>query len=885
MNRRSATLRLNALVGAWLLAAVVAVLVHRWVEFPVWLMVHTVLLGAGSTAILIWSQHFADAVLRSGSATVSRSLVVRVAIFTLGAVLVATGRVGQLPELLVAGSVVLVVVGVWHAISLGVQVRASLPAGFAVLVRFYVLAGAALVPGVIAGAWLARSSDAAIVDRLFVAHVSFTVLGWMGLTVLGTLVLLWPTVLSTRASDDAVPRARRSVWVLAGALALIGAAVSVDAPAVVAVAAVVWLLGMSLVLLPAARIALRIRATSFAAMSIAAGTVWFAGVVVALGVAALTAGQDWAALGDGIARLAVPVTAGFLAQVLLGALAYLIPVMAGRGPRSRAAAAVEFDRAAVFRVCATNAGLAVFLLPLPSLVSVGVSVLVLAVLASTLVLAARGLVAARRGRAASGEVPTPLVPIGMPERPAERRPALSGQAASAASAIVLVVALGIALDPAAAGIGVSAVPSESAASTGQTTTVAVSVVGMRFSPSVIEVPAGDRLVIEFTNDGSDVHDLTLANGATTGRLAPGGSAVIDAGVIGADIQAWCSVAGHRQMGMVLEIRVTGESTSDDSASAADGHSEHDHGGGLDFATEEPADAPVDLDLSRTLPAGADPWDAALAPATGDPAESTVHRVRLTVTESVREVAPGVTQRLWSYNGQVPGPVMRGRVGDVFEVTLLNDGSIGHSIDFHAGALAPAGPMRTILPGEELVYRFTAVRAGIWMYHCSTMPMSTHIANGLFGAVIIDPPDLEPAREYLLVQNEFYLGPQGGVVDSAKLAEEDPDLVVFNGYANQYRDRPLPVEVGERVRVWVLAAGPNRSTSFHVVGGQFDSVWAEGAWRLRDGGTGGAQSLGLFAAQGGFVELSFPEPGDYPFVNHQMVDAERGAFGLFRVSAR
>lgn len=885
MNRRTATLLLNAVVGGWLLAAVVAVIVHRWVEFPVWLMVHAVLLGAGSTAILIWSQHFADAVLRSGSATVSRSLVVRVAIFTVGAVLVATGRVGQILEMLIAGSVVLIVAGVWHSISLGVQVRTALPAGFAVLVRFYVLAGAALVPGVVAGAWLARSSDATIVDRLFVAHVSFTVLGWMGLTVLGTLVLLWPTVLSMRASGDAVRRARQAVWILAGALVLIGAAVIVDAPAAVAVAAAVWLLGMALVLFPAARLALRIRTASFAAMSLAAGTVWFAAVVVALGVAALTAGQDWAALGDGIARLAVPMTAGFLAQVLLGALAYLIPVMAGRGPRSRAAAAAEFDRAAVFRVCATNAGLAVFQLPLPSLVSVGVSVLVLAVLASALVLAVRGLVAARRERAVSGEVPTPRVPIGMPERHPVRPPARSGQAASAASAIVLVVALGIALDPAAAGIGVGAAAEEPTASTGRTTTATVTVVGMRFSPSVIEVPAGDRLVIEFTNDGGDVHDLTLANGATTGRLAPGGSAVLDAGTIGAAMQAWCSVAGHRQMGMVLEIRVTGESTSEAPGSASDGHSTHDHGGGLEFAPDGRAGSPVDLDLSRTLPAGADPWDAALAPAAGDPAESTVHRVRLTVTESVREVAPGVTQRLWSYNGQVPGPVMRGRVGDVFEVTLLNDGSIGHSIDFHAGALAPAGPMRTILPGEELVYRFTAVRAGIWMYHCSTMPMSTHIANGLFGAVIIDPPDLAPAREYLLVQNEYYLGPQGGVVDSAKLADEDPDLVVFNGYANQYRDRPLPVEVGERVRVWVLDAGPNRSTSFHVVGGQFDGVWAEGAWRLRDGGTGGAQSLGLFAAQGGFVELSFPEPGDYPFVNHQMVDAERGALGLFRVSAR
>ena len=197
-------------------------------------------------------------------------------------------------------------------------------------------------------------------------------------------------------------------------------------------------------------------------------------------------------------------------------------------------------------------------------------------------------------------------------------------------------------------------------------------------------------------------------------------------------------------------------------------------------------------------------------------------------------------------------------------------------------------MRTIAPGESLVYRFTATRAGIWMYHCSTMPMSAHIANGLFGAVVIDPPDLPRVdRSYVLVQSELYLGAQGSVADMAKIAAEKPDAVVFNGYVNQYDARPLAARTGERVRIWVLDAGPSRSTAFHVVGGQFDTVWAEGSYLLdrRTGGHGGSQALSLGVAQGGFVELSFPEPGDYPFVSHVMVDAERGAHGLFRVSRR
>jgi nitrite reductase (NO-forming) len=261
----------------------------------------------------------------------------------------------------------------------------------------------------------------------------------------------------------------------------------------------------------------------------------------------------------------------------------------------------------------------------------------------------------------------------------------------------------------------------------------------------------------------------------------------------------------------------------------------------------------------------------------------VHRRTLTVRDVEREVAPGVRQRLWTYDGTAPGPVLHGRVGDSFEITLVNDGTIGHSIDFHAGALAPQQPMRTIAPGESLVYRFTATRAGVWMYHCSTMPMSAHIASGLFGAVVIEPPDLPAVdRSYLLVQSELYLSARGGPVDMAKVQAERPDLVVFNGYADQYDHAPLPARVGERVRIWVLDAGPNRSSSFHVVGGQFDTVYAEGAYRLRRG-TGGAQALALAPAQGGFVELTFPEAGRYPFVSHVMVDAERGAHGLVEVT--
>ena len=167
-------------------------------------------------------------------------------------------------------------------------------------------------------------------------------------------------------------------------------------------------------------------------------------------------------------------------------------------------------------------------------------------------------------------------------------------------------------------------------------------------------------------------------------------------------------------------------------------------------------------------------------------------------------------------------------------------------------------------------------------------MSLHIANGMFGAVIIDPLGLAPVdREFVLVQSEYYLGAQGGTADVTRIATQNPDLLAFNGYAKQYAYRPLEAKVGERVRIWVLDAGPNRPSSFHIVGGQFSTVYSEGDYLLRDGGStgaGGAQVLALQPAQGGFVELVFPEAGDYNFVSHIMSDAEKGALGTFHVTA-
>ncbi|CND75921.1 multicopper oxidase type 3 [Mycobacterium tuberculosis] len=287
-----------------------------------------------------------------------------------------------------------------------------------------------------------------------------------------------------------------------------------------------------------------------------------------------------------------------------------------------------------------------------------------------------------------------------------------------------------------------------------------------------------------------------------------------------------------------------------------------------------------LDLTAPMSPGWKPYDAALKPAPG----AKEHRVELHATDRELEVAPGVRQTMWTFGGTVPAPVLRGKIGDVFVVTLVNDSTMGHGIDFHAGSLAPDVPMRTIGPGERLTYRFKAERAGAWLYHCSTMPMLQHIANGMYGAVVIDPPDLPRVdREYVLVQGELYLGRPGSDAQVAKMRDGRPDAWMFNGTAAGYDHAPLTAGVGDRVRVWVVDAGPSTSTAFHIVGAQFDTVYKEGAYLLRKGDPGGSQILDLAPGQGGFVETVMPEAGHYPFVDHDMRHGESGAHGILKVT--
>jgi nitrite reductase (NO-forming) len=396
-------------------------------------------------------------------------------------------------------------------------------------------------------------------------------------------------------------------------------------------------------------------------------------------------------------------------------------------------------------------------------------------------------------------------------------------------------------------------------------TVEVELGDLYVSPASIEVAAGAPVTLVVANVGAIPHDLVVDGGAGTKMLDPGESETVEIGSFTADTQAWCTVPGHKEAGMVLDIVVTG--AADTVTVAA--------GGGTTSAASDAAT----IDPQAEPAADWKPYDPTLAPAPG----GTEHEITLRATEVVLEVAPGVTQELWTFNDLVPGPMLRGKVGDIFTVTLVNEGKLGHSIDFHASKVAWDDEMRTIQPGESLVYQFEAKHAGAYMYHCGTAPALHHIGNGMYGAIVIDPPDLPPVdHEFIFVQSELYLGPDGKPGDLTKMIDESFDAVVFNGYHNQYLHAPIRVEPDERVRAWVVNDGPSENSAFHIVGTVFDTSWKEGSYLLRpDARQGGSQVLDLQPAQGGFVEFTFDEAGLYPIVTHKFSNVGKGALGLFQ----
>ncbi len=904
-HRRTTQIKRNAVVVAWIFTALVLLAgkyAQLWPNLDTWAPLHAALLGALGSAITIWSAHFADTLLHRPAWGGALMLNGRLGLHSVGAALVITGVCINSQIVIGLGASCVAVSATLGVVAMVVQKRRAVAARMAALVDYYICSLSYLMVGALAG-WSIKYFDfkgqAAWSNRMYLAHVPIMVLGVLGITVLGTLVVLWPTMLRTKMEPAAPRQAQRALPGLALAVALI--AFSGLWRPLAGIGALLYLLSAVAVVAPLWRTGARKGVTNYAGLSTAAALAWLAWCVIRLGVGVSYAANDDAAraVAHGL-RLAV--VSGFALQILLAALSFLTPVMLGGGPAMSRLTHAIMDRYTWWRITTINLCLALACLPLPPAVR-GVTGLSAALAGAYFFVAAGQAIWARR-KGDTSAAPPSTVTLTKTAKPSATASTGSAKAAkpaaskAAASVAQSAGATGAAQTPdrrgALAGLVTAAVAvvagasassnqtpggliglgsgqgSASAGGSGQVVNANITISGMSFVPSSVDVPAGATLRLTLKNTGTEVHDLVLATGQTTGRLAVGESKTITVNNVREPIAGWCSVAGHRAMGMVFDVKVAGVSSNTN-------HSGHQHSASSQSAQ---------VDLNWQPPSYFKAHDAR---APRSQAAGTVHRHTLRVSEITAQVGAGVTQKRMTYNGSVPGPVLRGQVGDRFEITLVNDGTMSHSIDFHAGVLAPDKPMRSISPGQSLQYNFTATRSGIWLYHCSTAPMSVHLAAGMHGAVIIDPPGLSQVdHEFVLIQSEIYLGPEGGSTDEAKVAAKTPDLMAFNGMAFQYKYRPLQVTAGQRVRFWLMDAGPSLPCTFHVVGGQFDQVFYEGAWTL--GGpdqigsrwSGGSQALNLGPCQGGFVEFVPPQAGHYTFVTHAFADMEKGAVGVLHV---
>jgi len=273
-----------------------------------------------------------------------------------------------------------------------------------------------------------------------------------------------------------------------------------------------------------------------------------------------------------------------------------------------------------------------------------------------------------------------------------------------------------------------------------------------------------------------------------------------------------------------------------------------------------------------------------------PVIPTTRHFSLIVTNAPVTIATNVTYDAWTFNGTVPGPTIWVNQGDTIVFTLYNPTSEAHSIDFHAAQVDWSTDYATVPPGGSKTFNFTVNYPGIFMYHCGTAPVLEHIANGMFGAIIVNSQTPLPAAtggEYVLVENEWYLNSQPGADghysgNLTKMLAATPDYVTFNGTAFQFQKSPLLVEPNQLVRLYILNVGPSLWEAFHVIGALMDTVYIDGNPSNVEHGL---QTLNIPPSGGAIVDMYFPDAGGKnPFVNHAFAYASIGAVGIFKVGA-
>ena len=284
-------------------------------------------------------------------------------------------------------------------------------------------------------------------------------------------------------------------------------------------------------------------------------------------------------------------------------------------------------------------------------------------------------------------------------------------------------------------------------------------------------------------------------------------------------------------------------------------------------------------VKRANPAPSNKMSAALPAITTDIVLHTPH--------VIKEIGPDMTAELWTFEGSGPGPILHVMEGEPVNFTLDNNsGVMAHSIDFHAALLPWDMYYQAVGSGEKKSFTWTPKFPGVFMYHCGTPPVLMHIANGMHGAIVVEPKGGWPekaAREYVLVQHEFYLsdpddqGVRRG--DYTKMIAARPDVVAFNGYVNQYQADPLVADPGELIRIHVCNAGPTLFSAFHVIGTLFTAVYADGNPANKQTGM---QTVTIPPGGGYTVEMRIPDAGLYPFVTHSFAYTGLGALGVIKV---
>lgn len=276
------------------------------------------------------------------------------------------------------------------------------------------------------------------------------------------------------------------------------------------------------------------------------------------------------------------------------------------------------------------------------------------------------------------------------------------------------------------------------------------------------------------------------------------------------------------------------------------------------------------------------YDASLPPLMQ---EGDAVTIKIAANDRNVEIISGVQYAAWPYGESVPGPIIHVKQGQMIHVELSNNSVMHHSIDFHASFTPPNLSFADINPGETIKFSFEATTPGAFVYHCGTPPVLLHMANGMYGAIIVDPVDnpLPPAdKEYVLVQSEWYTRQISGNLmgpDFEKMMRMQPDVMAFNGTAFQYVDHPLRAAPNERVRLYMVNAGPSLWSAFHVIGAIFDKVYPSGD--VNDA-MSGVSTWTVGPGEGMIFDVVIPEPGLYPFVDHSFAHLEMGAVGVLDI---